>query len=99
MNFLSVDPNEFIQILKSSSFVITSMFHGIMLSYKNKKNFWFSLDPYRKNKIDFFLDKFKLRDRLLVDLNDEKINFEKDKNNLDDWINLSKEQLLGSFSY
>ena len=98
MNILSVDPNDFIQLMKNSHFIVTSMFHGIMLSYKNKKNFWFSSDPYRKNKIKFFLDKFELNNRELTFLSNECINFSKNKSHLDDWIDESKDKLLKSFN-
>ncbi len=49
-NILEIDPNDFIFFIKKSKLVITSMFHGIILSYKNKKNFWFSQDHIEKIK-------------------------------------------------
>ena len=97
-NFLSINPNDFIFLLKKSKIIITSMFHGIILSYKNKKNFWYSNDPYRKNKIEFFLDKFNLNKRMIDNIDSSEINYNSLQNKFDDWIDESKEKLLASIN-
>jgi len=96
-NLLDIDPNDFIFFIQKSKKVITSMFHGIILSYKNKKNFWFSKDPYRENKINFFLNKFDLNDRNLNLLNEKDINYEANENQFNDWIEESKNNLVKDF--
>ena len=70
------------------------MFHGVMLSFKYKKNFWFSQDPYRINKLSFFIEKFKLSSRTMENLDNSKINYNLINNELDDWINQSKNYLI-----
>ena len=41
------------------------MFHGVLLSVKLNKIFWFSEDPYRKNKLDYFVNLLNLKNRIL----------------------------------
>ena len=96
-NILSVNPNDFIFLIKNSKLVITSMFHGVMLSYKNKKNFWYTQYPYRKNKIEYFLKKFDLKKRNLEIINNEDMQYKKNENNYNDWIDESKNRLLDGF--
>jgi len=73
------------------------MFHGIMLSYKYQKNFWYSEDPYRKNKIDFFLRKFNLEKRHLNFLCTKDLDYLNNENEYNEWIYESKYELLSSF--
>ena len=47
------------------------MFHGIMFSVKLKKNFWYSVDPIRKNKINHFINELSLQNREILN----KVNF------------------------
>ena len=46
------------------------MFHGVMLSYKFNKSFWFTYNETRKNKLEYFIN--------FLELNDRKISLEKD---------------------
>ena len=94
LNLLHINPGEFIYLIKNSSVIFTSMFHGVMLSFKYKKNFWFSQDPYRINKLSFFIEKFKLSSRTMENLDNSKINYNLINNELDDWINQSKNYLI-----
>ena len=41
------------------------MFHGIQFAVKYNKKFWYTIDPYRKNKLDFFLKFLNLENRIL----------------------------------
>lgn len=93
INILHANPNEFIYLIQNSKIVFTSMFHGVILSFKNKKDFWFSQDPYRINKLSFFIKKFKLFSRTMENLDDTKINYKIFQFNLLDWIETSKEYL------
>ena len=95
-NYLNLDPIEFYQIIKNSKIVFTSMFHGIMFSTKLKKNFWYSVDPIRENKIKHFIDELKLTQRELkedIDLKKE-INYKEVDKILDVWISNSKKFLI-----
>ena len=76
-NFIDATPSEFLLYLKNSKYVFTSMFHGVLLSIKLNKDFWFTEDPYRKNKLDYVLDLLNLRNRTLKRefFHDEKINY------------------------
>jgi hypothetical protein len=67
------NPFEFLNILYFSNYVFTSMFHGVMLSLKYNKQFWYTEDPYRKNKLDFLSNKLKINNRIILTQN----NFEK----------------------
>ena len=99
-NYLSLDPVEFYQIIKNSKIVFTSMFHGIMFSTKLKKNFWYSVDPIRENKIKHFIDELKLNQRELkegVDLKKE-INYKEVDKILDAWILSSQNFLINEIN-
>ena len=93
-NLLSVNPNDFIYLLKNSESIFTSMFHGIILSYKFNKNFWYTLDPYRENKINFFLKKFNLKNRLVDFLSNKEFNYNENKSKFEDWVKESKNEIL-----
>lgn len=96
-NILDCDPYEFISLIKKSQLIFTSMFHGVMLSYKYKKNFWYIKDPYRKNKLQFFLNKFNLNNRCIDTYDQKKINYALMKNKYFDWIEFSKSYLFECF--
>jgi len=94
-NLLSMNPWEFQSYLKNSSVIFTSMFHGVMFSVKFKKKFWISHDPYRQNKLGYFLKYLKLKNRYLgknKDFND-KINYTYVNSKLNIWITNSKKFL------
>ena len=61
LNIIDADPFEFLKFLKFSDIVFTSMFHGIQFAVKYNKKFWYTIDPYRKNKLDFFLKILNLK--------------------------------------
>ena len=65
LNITNADPFEFLKLLKMSDVIFTSMFHGVQFSVKYNKKFWYTIDPYRKNKLDFFLKTLKLENRLI----------------------------------
>ena len=52
------------------------MFHGVMFSTKLSKQFYFSTDPIRENKIKSFINNLKLNDReILNNLSDQEIDY------------------------
>ena len=94
-NIASIDPWEFQFYIKNSLTVFTSMFHGVMYSVKLNKQFWISFDPYRKNKLEYFLKYLKLENRYLNKKTrlDNKINYKYVKSKLNIWIIKSKKFL------
>ena len=76
------------------------MFHGVQFSIKFKKNFWYSVDPYRLNKLEYVLNKLNLKDREIK----QNSNFSKEidyisiDKTLNDWKTTSKEFLIQSIN-
>jgi hypothetical protein len=99
-NNLNINPDEFKYYVKNAKFVFTSMFHGVMFSVKYNKQFWFTQDPYRKNKLEYFLDYLNLKPQLLNSSNnlDKLINYEPINDNLSKWIGFSKKNLLNQLN-
>ena len=94
-NHLDLNPTTFYNYIKNSKVVFTSMFHGVMLSTKLAKQFYFTMDPIRKNKVQTFLDNFDLYDREIKnEINDKDIDFEDLNKNLKKHIFNSKEFLI-----
>ena len=76
------------------------MFHGVVLSVKLRKQFWYSIDPIRKAKISYFVDYLNLSSRSLnksENLNDD-FDYAKIENKLYDWTKLSREYLVSSIT-
>ena len=76
------------------------MFHGIQFAVKYNKNFWFSNDPYRKDKLDYFLKVLGLNKRIIEENSnfDEEIDYINLENKLKKWKVSSKEFLLDSIN-
>ena len=76
------------------------MFHGVMLSVKLRKQFWYSIDTIRTNKLSYFIDYLDLSSRLLSKSENLNANFDyaKIENKLFDWIKLSREYLTNSIN-
>ena len=99
-NYIHATPEDLIFYMSQADSVFTSMFHGIMLSVKLKKQFWYSIDPIRENKIFYFINYLNLSSRLLSkseNLNDE-IDYVKVEAKLINWIKLSREYLINSIN-
>lgn len=100
INHIDIDPTDFYQYFKNASIIFTSMFHGIMFSVKLKKNFWYSVDPIRINKIEHFVNELNIANRLLqknINLN-QIINYQQVDFILSKWILKSKNFLRESVS-
>ena len=94
-NYIHANPDEFLSYVSSADYIFTSMFHGVMFSVKFKKKFWYSADPIRTNKIEYFINNLNLSSRSLVNsknLSDD-IYYESIYKKLNGWINISKEFL------
>ena len=89
-----------VQLFKNSKFIFTSMFHGIMFSIKLKKQFYYSVDPIRFNKISFIINKLKLNSREINEFNklDNDIDYNEIYSSLIKWINNSKNFLINSIN-
>ena len=65
-----------------------------------RKQFWYSVDPIRTNKLSYFIDHLDLSSRLLSNSENLNANFDYAliENKLFDWIKLSKEYLMNSIN-
>ena len=99
-NYIDLDPTGFFQLMKKSTFVFTSMFHGIMFSVKLQKQFYYVVDPIRENKINFFVNKLNLKEREIREKinNTKEINYEDVYKILNQWIDESKTFLIDSIN-
>jgi len=95
-NILSINPNEFIYLIQKAELIFTSMFHGVILSFKYKKNFWLSKDPYRENKLSYFLNKFRLFSRSIESFSKQEIDYTIYESELKNWIEESREFIINS---
>ena len=93
-DIISADPLDLIKYVINSKQVFTSMFHVVMLSYKYKKQFWISEDPYRVNKLSYFVQYLDLKNRYLESFGSNEINYTINNNKMSDWINLSKNFII-----
>tara|TARA_B100000965_G_C19584544_1_gene755106 strand:+ start:1482 stop:2516 length:1035 start_codon:yes stop_codon:yes gene_type:complete len=99
-NKIGINPSEFYEYIKKSSCVFTSMFHGIVLSIKSNRNFWYTVDPIRRYKVRHIISKFNLESRNLSSAKnlEGNIDFEKINQLLDKWIKQSQNFLINSVS-
>ena len=97
-NIINVNPTDLIFFINYSKFVITSMFHGVMLSYKFKKQFWYSEDPYRKNKLGYFLEKLDLKKQKIDNLGVDQINYKDKEIEFNLWKKNSSDFLINSIN-
>jgi hypothetical protein len=63
-NIIAIDPFTWLAYFKKASYVITSMFHGTMISIKYGKQFCTLVDPYRVNKFIGIMEKLGLNNRI-----------------------------------
>ncbi len=99
-NYINIDPTVFFQLFKNSKFVFTSMFHGVMFSIKLKKQFYYSIDPIRLNKISYIINELKLNSREINEFNklDNEINYDEIYKLFVQWLNNSKSFLINSIN-
>ena len=97
-NKLGLNPSDFYEYIKKSSCVFTSMFHGIILSIKSNKNFWYTVDPIRIFKVKYIISKFHLENRNLSNIKnlEGEIDYKELNKVLEPWINKSREFLSNS---
>jgi len=99
-NNINLDPFEYLKEIKDSKIIFTSMFHGVQFAVKYKKNFWYSIDPYRINKLEYFLSELNLKIRMISDDHDfdEEIDYISLEDKLNKWKIFSKEFLIKSIN-
>lgn len=94
-NYLGLNPTNFIDIIKNSSYVFTSMFHGVMFSLKFSKQFYLSIDPIRKNKLETIINVLKLNDRIFQDhIQNGEIDYDNISEKLNQMIATSQQTLI-----
>ena len=95
-NYINLNPDEFINYFKDANNVFTSMFHGVMFSVKYNKQFWYSSDPYRKNKLEYFINNLNLNSQSIKSSNNfkEMIDYKITNIKLKKWIELSKKYIF-----
>ena len=99
-NNIRLDPFDFLDEIKKAKIIFTSMFHGIQFAVKYKKNFWYSRDPYRANKLEYFLSKLNLKKRIINENQDfnKEIDYIGFEDKLQNWKRFSKEFLINSIN-
>jgi hypothetical protein len=98
-NYLGLNPTNFIDIIKNSFYVFTSMFHGVMFSIKYSKQFYLSVDPIRKNKLEDIIENLNLNSRIFNEkINFQNIDYEKLYKDLDPLIKHSQKILINSIN-
>lgn len=80
-------PAEFISYIKNSSFICTTSFHGVAFSILFNKQFYAISPSKYSERVISILDKFKLSNRLIKDINDIKLNEEIDFSSINYIIN------------
>ena len=100
-NKVNLNPFEFLNEIKNSKIIFTSMFHGVQFAVKYKKNFWYSIDPYRINKISYFINKLDLNNRQINEFSnfEKEIDYVQIEEKMNNWKKFSKEFLLNSINY
>lgn len=95
-NKVSLNGDEFISYFKNAEVIFTSTFHGIIFSYKFKKNFWFENDPKKISKSEYFKNKLNLIERNIDSSQnfDLKVDYDATKEIFKEWQNLSQNYLL-----
>ena len=94
-NYIHANPEEFLSYISQAKYVFTSMFHGVMFSVKFKRNFWYSDDRIRTNKMGYFINNLNLSNRLISKSEnfENEIDYELLYEKLNPWIKSSKDFL------
>jgi hypothetical protein len=88
------NPFLFLKIFKDANIVVTTMFHGVVLSLKFNKKFFLLKDNYRVNKLDYLKKKFQFQSIVMNSKKNSYINFEKKINKT---YSIEKTKFLNSF--
>ena len=88
---VTLSPENFVSAINSCSYVVTTMFHGVMFSIKFKKQFVIYNDSYRKNKLAYALKHLDLEGQYFEKIDSttfdsREIDYEKINPKLNSWI-------------
>ena len=104
-NIIAIDPFTWLAYFQKASIVITSMFHGTMISIKYGKQFCTLVDPYRMNKFKGIMERLELTQRIkheglsLENIFESQIDFSSVNALLNPFIKESKEFLNNALIY
>lgn len=104
-NIVAIDPFTWLDYFQKASCVITSMFHGTMISIKYEKQFCTLVDPYRTNKFKPIMEKLGLTNRIkgkgmsLEKIFENNIDYSRVNESLNPFIEESKNYLDQALLY
>ena len=64
INDIALGPFDYLGYISQADYVVTSMFHGVMLSLVYNKRMAVVVDSYRTNKLSTVMETFRVRDRV-----------------------------------
>lgn len=90
INLTNVTPERFVALIDNAKFVITDSFHGHAFSFNMNTNFFTILNPNNPKRIENFLKKFGLENRIIKDTKDidnidVEIDYKKCREQLEDF--------------
>lgn len=99
-NYMDIGPIEFMQLLYNAKYVVTTSFHGMALSIRLNKQFFYELNKNGTNsRLNTLADIFSLHDREIIDDNiptQTNIDFANINQILDKYASASKSALLST---
>ena len=99
------DIEQFLTLVRDADFVLTDSFHGVAFSVNFRKSFAavkrHDIDAGKHTRLNDFLSKISLSDRIVTDenintFNFSEINYEKSENLLQSWIKSSEDYFRNS---
>lgn len=99
------DIEQFLTLVRDADFVLTDSFHGVAFSVNFRKSFAAvkrgDIDPGKHTRINDFLSKISLADRIVTEENIDnfkfsEINYEESENILQSWIKASEDYFRNS---
>lgn len=63
----NANPFEFIYLIDKAKYIITESFHGTIFSFNLKKNFISIYNKHNPYRVENFLEKFEMKDRIIKD--------------------------------
>ena len=99
------DIEQFLTLIRDADFVLTDSFHGVAFSVNFRKSFAavkrHDIDAGKHTRVNDFLSKICLADRIVTDeniddFNFSEINYEKSENILQNWIKSSEDYFRNS---
>jgi len=92
INLLTIDPFQWLVLIRKAKFIVTSSFHGVVFSVKFRKQFISSPNKASYNKISSLLHEFNLSDRIFYHSEDELTHDDINYSSLQPLIDIKIEQ-------